>query len=118
MRRNPKELWGEVESGLEAASKVDNENMQAFLNLNETALKSGALDTKTKWIICAAIALACNSEHCIAGRVRGALENGASRQELIEVAAVSRLMAGSMIIGNSITLFLDSIDSFAPDFGK
>ena len=118
MARSPKELWGEIEKGLEAASKLDGENMQAFLNLNETALKPGALDAKTKCIICAAIALACNSEYCIAGRVRGALEAGASRQELVEAAAASRLMAGSLILGNNITLFFDSINAFAPDYGK
>ncbi len=118
MARNPKELWSEIERGLEVASKLDGDNMQAFLNLNETALKAGALDAKTKRIICAAIALAHNSEHCIAGRVRGALEAGASRQELIEAAALSRLMAGSLVVGNSITLFLDSVNAFAPDYGK
>ncbi len=118
MALDSKELWSEIEKGLKAALELDGENMQAFLNLNETALKPGALDTKTKLVICAAIALACNSQHCIAGRVRGALEAGASRQELIEAAALSRLMAGSLVLGNSITLFLDSINAFAPDYGK
>ena len=118
MAPNPKELWSEIERGLETASKVDGENMQAFLTLNETALKQGALDTKTKCIICAAIALSHNSEHCIAGRVRGALEAGASRQELVEAAALSRLMAGSLVLGNSIALFLNSVSAFAPDYGK
>ena len=118
MTRNPKELWSEIETGLEAASKLDGDNMQAFLNLNETALNPGALDAKTKRIICAAIALSHNSEHCIAGRVRGAFEAGASRQELVEAAALSRLMAGSLVLGNSITLFLDSVSVFAPDYGK
>ena len=118
MALDSKELWSEIEKGLKTALELDGENMQAFLNLNETALKPGALDTKTKLVICAAIALACNSQHCIAGRVRGALEAGASRQELIEAAALSRLMAGSLVLGNSITLFLDSINAFAPDYGK
>ena len=118
MALDSKELWSEIEKGLKAALELDGENMQAFLNLNETALKPGALDTKTKLVICAAIALACNSQHCIAGRVRGALEAGASRQELMEAAALSRLMAGSLVLGNSITLFLDSINAFAPDYGK
>ena len=118
MALDSKELWSEIEKGLKTALELDGENMHAFLNLNETALKPGALDTKTKLVICAAIALACNSQHCIAGRVRGALEAGASRQELIEAAALSRLMAGSLVLGNSITLFLDSINAFAPDYGK
>ena len=118
MALDSKELWSEIEKGLKTALELDGENMQAFLNLNETALKPGALDTKTKLVVCAAIALACNSQHCIAGRVRGALEAGASRQELIEAAALSRLMAGSLVLGNSITLFLDSINAFAPDYGK
>ena len=118
MALDSKELWSEIEKGLKTALELDGENMQAFLNLNETALKPGALDTKTKLVICAAIALACNSQHCIAGRVRGALEAGASRQELMEAAALSRLMAGSLVLGNSITLFLDSINAFAPDYGK
>lgn len=118
MGRNPREMWNEITDGLEVLSKEDSENLQAFLNLNETALKPGRLDTKTKWIVCTAIALACNSEHCIVGRVRGALEAGATREELIEAAALGRLMGGSLVLGNSLSLFQDSINTFAPDFGK
>jgi alkylhydroperoxidase/carboxymuconolactone decarboxylase family protein YurZ len=118
MAQDPKELRDEINRGLKAALELDEENTKAFINLNDTALKPGALDTKTKWIICAAIALASNSQHCNAGRVRGALEAGASRQELIEAAALGRLMGGSLVLGNSITLFFDSIKAFAPDYGK
>jgi len=118
MAHDPKELRDEINRGLEAALEMDEENIKAFLNLNDTALKPGALDAKTKWIICAAIALSHNSVHCIAGRVRGALEAGASRQELIEAAALGRLMGGSLVLGNGMTLFLDSIKAFAPDYGK
>jgi len=118
MERDPREMWNDISSGLEALSKADGENCQAFLNLNETALKPGALDVKTKTLIIAAIALACCSGHCIVGRVRGALEAGATRQELLEAAALARLMGGSLTIGPSVTLFLDAINTFAPDFGK
>ena len=118
MVRNAKELWSEIKRGLEVASKLDGDNMQFFLNLKETVLEPGALDARTKQTICVPIALAHNSEHFIAGRVRGALEAGVSRQELIQVAALSHLMAGSLVIGNSITLFLYSVNVFAPDYGK
>ena len=118
MAKDPREMWNEMSSGMEALSKADGENWQAFLNLNETAIKPGALDTKTKLLICAAIALATNGEYCIVGRVRGALEAGATRQELIEAAAVGRLMGGSLVLGNSLTLFQEAINTFAPDFGK
>ena len=118
MERDPKEMWNEISSGIEALAKVDGENWQAFVNLNKTALKPGALDVKTKTLVVAAIALACCSAHCIVGRVRGALEAGATRQELLEAAALARLMGGSLTVGPSVTLFLDSINTFAPDFGK
>jgi len=118
MARDPREMWNEIQSGIGALSKEDGENCQAFLNLNETALKPGALDVKAKTLIVAAIALACSSEYCIVGRIHGALEAGATRQELLEAAALARLMGGSITLGPNITLFLDSISTFAPDFGK
>jgi len=111
-------MWKEIRSGVEATSKVDSENMNAFLKLNKTTLKQGALDSKTERIISAAIALATNSEYCIVGRVRGVFEAGAARQELIEVSAVARLMGGSLVLGNSVTLFQETINTFAADFDK
>jgi AhpD family alkylhydroperoxidase len=118
MANNAKERWAAIERGREALAKVDEESLNAFVNFNSTALKAGALDTKTKLLMTVAIAVAVNGEFCIVGRTREALEAGASRQELIESAAVGRMMGGSLAMANSMTLFLDALDTFAPDFGK
>jgi len=116
--KDPKQMWQEILDGYEISGREDRENIDAFLNFNNTALKPGALDTKTKHIICSAIALATNSEYCIVGRIHYALEAGATRQELIEASACARLMGGSLVLGNNMTLFYETINAFAPEFGQ
>lgn len=118
MKKNPREMLQEIMDGYEVMGQNDSENIDAFKNFNNTALKPGALDTKTKQMMCAAIALATNSEYCIVGRIYYAFKEGATRQELIEASAVARLMGGSLVLGNNMTLFYETIDTFAPDFGQ
>ncbi len=47
--------------------------MQAFLNINKTALKPGAIDGKTKALMCVAIGIANGGEYCIASRTSQAV---------------------------------------------
>lgn len=118
MLEDPKIFLESLQSALGGFSKVDKETMKAFGNLNENALKPGALDRKTKTLMCIAVAIATRCEYCISARTAGAVQAGATREELIETASVGLLMGGSLVMGPIVTLFVDTINLLAPESGK
>jgi len=117
MLEDPKVFLDSLKSSIDGFSKVDGETLKAFGNLNETALKPGALDRKTKTLMCIAIAIANGSEYCIAARTAQAVQEGATREELIETASVGILMGGSLAVGPVVTMFVDTINILAPESG-
>ena len=118
MEQTPTQFLETLQSAIEDYSKADPETMELFMKLNENALKPGALDKKTKTLMCVAIALATSSECCIAGRTGAAIQEGATREELLEIAAVSLLMGGSLTAGPIATQFIKVLNALAPATGK
>ncbi len=118
MIEDPKQFLESLQTGFGDFSRVDKETLKAFGNLNENALKPGALDRKTKTLMCVVIGIATHCEYCIAARTEQAIEAGATREELIETASVGLLMGGSLAMGPIITLFVSTINMLAPESGK
>ena len=118
MARDSREILDELRAGTSEWGKAHPECMPAFTELSKAAMKPGALDVKTKELIAAAVGLAARCEYCIVHHVYEALKAGATRQELIETACVTNLMGGGPTVTYTATLFLDAINTFAPDFGK
>jgi len=118
MLEDPKIFLESLQSAGKEFAKVDIETLKAFGNLNETALRPGALDRKTKTLMCIAIAIATRCEYCISARTAQAVEAGATREELIETASVGLLMGGSLAMGPIVTLFVDTINMLTQESGK
>jgi AhpD family alkylhydroperoxidase len=68
--------------------------MEAFRQLHEKASGAGVLSEKTKRLMMIAISVAIRCEPCIRSHVAGAIELGASSDEILEAAGVSILMGG------------------------
>ena len=83
--------------------------------MNQNALKPGALDRKTKLLMCVAIGIADASEYCTAARAAQAKEAGATRADLLETAAVGLMMGGSLSFGPILTVFMQTLDMLFPD---
>lgn len=60
--------------------------------------------------MCLAFGIANGSEYCVAARAAQAKEAGATREELLETAAVGLLMGGSLAFGPILTVFMNTID--------
>jgi AhpD family alkylhydroperoxidase len=58
--------------------------MKGFAAVAQAATKSNALDSKTKELLSLAIAVAIRCDDCIAFHAKAALEQGASRDEVLE----------------------------------
>jgi len=114
MIEDPKKFLDGFQGAVAQFSKADKETLKAFTNLNETALQPGALDRKTKTLMCLAIGIANGSEYCVAARAAKAVEAGATREELLETASVGLLMGGSLAFGPILTIFMDTINMLFP----
>ncbi|HML08392.1 MAG TPA: carboxymuconolactone decarboxylase family protein [Xanthobacteraceae bacterium] len=68
------------------------EVMKAFSAIAQTALTSKALDTKTKELIALGIGIAVHCDDCIAFHVKAALQQGATREEIIETLGMAIYM--------------------------
>jgi AhpD family alkylhydroperoxidase len=85
--------------------------MKAFEGLHKAGAAEGALDTKTKELMCLAISIVVRCDDCIAYHIHDALEAGATREELAEAIGVAILMGGgpSMIYA---THAIEAVDQF------
>ncbi len=88
--------WQELISGLQAPLKTlrtgHPDVMRSFSGMAQAALKTNALDTKTKELIALAIGVALRCDDCIGFHVKAALQNGASREEVMEALGMAIYM--------------------------
>lgn len=88
------------------------EAMKAFSALAQAALAPKALDTKTKELIALAIGVAVRCDDCIAFHVKAALEQGATREEILETLSMAIYMgAGPSVMYASHALA--AVDQFS-----
>ncbi|MCK9230166.1 MAG: carboxymuconolactone decarboxylase family protein [Syntrophales bacterium] len=115
MIEDPKKFLDGFQGAVARFHKADKNTLKAFTNLNETALQPGALDRKTKTLMCLAIGIAHGSEYCVAARAAQAKEAGATREELLESASVGLLMGGSLAFGPILTVFMNTVSMLFPE---
>lgn len=85
--------------------------MSAFEHLHKETLAGGALSTKHKELMALAIAIALRCDNCISYHVHDALYAGASKQEILETAAVAVMMGGGPAIMYACHVY-DAIEQF------
>jgi AhpD family alkylhydroperoxidase len=83
-----KHLSAELKNLRGAASDV----MKHFSAIAQAALAPNALDTKTKELIALAISVATRCDDCVAFHAKAAVEQGATRQEVLETLGMAIYM--------------------------
>lgn len=89
-----KESVDDVMKTMELMSKQQPETMRYFKAFTGSVLKKGVLDTKTKELVALGTAITARCKYCIAIHVEKALKVGATKEEILEAAAVAILMGG------------------------
>jgi len=79
---------------IETLEKSAPEYTKAFIEFVEQAEKAGALSAKVKQLISLALSITAYCLPCIACHVKGAIETGATRQEILEAGMVAGQMGG------------------------
>lgn len=92
MYRNWLQMHGDLSGALKSMRGGAPEVMKAFSGLAQSALTTNALDTKTKELICLAIAIATRCDGCIVFHAEAAVKHGASRAEVMETIGTAIYM--------------------------
>jgi AhpD family alkylhydroperoxidase len=98
------QLSGDIRTLRSGAPEV----MKGFSVLAQAALKSDALDTKTKELIALAIAVATRCDGCIAFHAEAAMKQGATRAEVLETMGMAIYMGA----GPSVMYAAQALEAF------
>ena len=98
-------LVGQVRGGVPEA-------MKGFSALARGASAAGALDGKTKELVALALGIAARCDGCLAFHAKAVVELGGTRDEVMEIIAMSVYMGGgpSLMYG---AMALEAFDQFA-----
>lgn len=109
---NMNDILKEVQGSLGVLGENYPENMAAFGSFMESVEKEGALSRKTKELISIALSIATHCKWCIAFHVNGALQAGATREEVMESSFVAALMGGgpSLMYAQLVVKALDDFE--------
>lgn len=77
-----------------------------------TVEEDGALPVKVKKLIALSVALAAGCDYCIAIHTKGALDAGATKDEIVEACFATVLMAGGPAL-TCMRMVLDAIEEFS-----
>lgn len=92
----PEELVKKANRRLAELRRERPDEIQAFGDYLKHARKAGALSTKVKELMNLAIALATHCTPCVVRHTKMSLEQGATRDEILETALVAIGMAGGL----------------------
>ena len=91
--------------------KEEADQISAFHDFMSAVEKPGRLDAKQKELINVALAVAAQCEWCIALHVKGALDAGADRGEVLDAAMQAVLMHGGPAL-MYMTPVVEALDEF------
>jgi len=112
MAKDPMEMLSELGEGMEKVGEECPELSAAFVQMDQAAYVEGELERKYKELIGIAIALYTRCEYCMNVHVKNALEEGASREEILEAAAVAVAFGGSPAMAYLSTTIMKALESF------
>lgn len=110
--KDPKEMMADLGKGMVEVEEEAPELAAAFVRMDQAAYVEGELERKYKELIGLAVALYARCEHCINIHVKQALEEGATREEILEAAAVAVAFGGSPAMAYLSTNIMKALEAF------
>ncbi|PTX64248.1 AhpD family alkylhydroperoxidase [Melghirimyces profundicolus] len=86
-----------------------------YRKFTEACFEEGVLSVKQKHLIALALGVMTNDEYCIIYHTKGALDQGADQQEVLEAAAVSGAFGGGLAMSQAVTLVQEALQEFRGD---
>lgn len=111
LKANMEHYYEQTIDLIETLDKLAPEYPKAFIEFVEQAEKAGALSVKMKELISLALSITSHCLPCIAYHVKGAIEAGATRQEILEAGMVAGQMGGGPAVAY-LRYVVDACDQF------
>ena len=108
MNKNWPEMAKDLSGAIREVRLGAPEVMKAFSAMAAAATAEGTLDTKTKELIALAIAVAIRCDGCVAFHAKAAVEQGATREELMETMGMALYMGA----GPSLMYAAQAVEAF------
>lgn len=102
----------EYKEGMGKLSEKMPEVVRSYNEFTKICFQEGALSQKQKHLIGLALGVYSNDEYCIIYHTKGALDQGASQEEILEAACVCAAFGGGMAMSQSVTLVQDAMEEF------
>jgi len=114
MNKNWPEMAKDLSGAIREVRLGAPEVMKAFSAMAAAATAGGTLDTKTKELIALAIAVAIRCDGCVAFHAKAAVEQGATREQLMETMGMALYMGA----GPSLMYAAQAVEAFDQFAGK
>jgi AhpD family alkylhydroperoxidase len=101
--------------GLDDWNRKD-EHYIHFRNLFRESFLPGKVDLKTKYLAALAINLIGNCEYCITYHTWRAIENGATRDQLLKTADIAVAFGGAKAAAAASTWMREAINTYDPRY--
>ncbi|HEU4964547.1 MAG TPA: carboxymuconolactone decarboxylase family protein [Bacilli bacterium] len=88
---------------------------EAYMNFTAACFKAGSLGEKEKHLIALGLSVQSQDETCIMYHTQAALQNGATRQDVLETVGVCAAFGGGAALSQGVTLVQSCCDAFAGD---
>ena len=112
MIKDPNELTADLVKGMATLGNEAPELSAAFVKMDQAAYIEGDLERKYKELIGLGISLYTRCEYCINLHVKQALDEGATREEILEACSVAVAFGGSPSMAYLSTTVLKALDTF------
>lgn len=85
---------------------------KGYFNFTEACFEEGAINKKNKQLTALGISIYAQDEYCIMYHTKGAVEHGATEEELMETIAISAALGGGAAFSQGVTLAIDTFDHY------
>lgn len=103
----------ELQTGVTKLARTNKDFVRAMMDLSEMAAQDGALSRKIKELIFVALSVQEHCTYCIAHHVHGAMQAGATAEEIYEAAQVAVAMGGGPSLAYTATHVREAVESFS-----
>ncbi|WP_280769427.1 carboxymuconolactone decarboxylase family protein [Salipaludibacillus daqingensis] len=87
-----------------------------YHSFTEACFEEGKLSKKEKQLIALALSLNAQDEYCMIYHVKGCLDQGASREEILEAVAVTGAFGGGHVLSQAVTLIEESMMELSGEY--
>lgn len=120
MDMNPEELGNYFDEAIldykEGSSRMRDrlpKMTQGYFDFTEACFQEGQIGGKEKQLMALGISIYAQDEYCIMYHTKGAVEHGATEDEIMETVAISAALGGGAAFSQGVTLAMDTYDYYS-----